>query len=78
MNIVPKAYILFTIKTGSIPSTINALQNIPQISEAHSLYGVYDIICKIETETMEELKDVMSNKIRRIEEVKATIIMMMS
>ena len=39
------------------------------------VYGVYDIIARLETETMQDLKEATSWKIRRLEKVLSTLTM---
>jgi DNA-binding Lrp family transcriptional regulator len=39
------------------------------------VYGVYDIIARLETETMQDLKEAISWKIRRLEKVLSTLTM---
>lgn len=48
---------------------------IPEIKEAHLVYGVYDIITRLETDIMQDLKDTISQKIRRIEKIRSTLTM---
>jgi DNA-binding Lrp family transcriptional regulator len=51
------------------------LEAIPEVKEAHMVYGVYDIIARIETDTMQDLKDTISWKIRRLDKVRSTLTM---
>jgi DNA-binding Lrp family transcriptional regulator len=51
------------------------LTAIPEVKEAHMVYGVYDIIARIETDTMQDLKDTISWKIRRLDKVRSTLTM---
>lgn len=51
------------------------LTAIPEVKEAHMVYGVYDIIARIETGTMQDLKDTISWKIRRLDKVRSTLTM---
>ena len=37
------------------------------------IYGVYDIIARVEAETMQKVKDVILFKIRRIENVRSVL-----
>ena len=69
-----KAYVMFTVETGYMASVMSALRKMPQLTESYALYGVYDIICKIETQTDNELRGVVS-EIRSIKGVNATITM---
>ncbi|MCK5626950.1 Lrp/AsnC ligand binding domain-containing protein [Candidatus Bathyarchaeota archaeon] len=43
--------------------------------EAHFIYGVYDIIVKVEAENMEKLKEIVTFKIRRLNDVRNTLTM---
>jgi DNA-binding Lrp family transcriptional regulator len=70
-----KAFVLINAETGS-ESDINAsLKEIQEVKETYMVYGVYDLIARIDTETMRELKDVISNKIRGLEKVRSTLTM---
>ena len=74
---MPKAYVMFTIETGYMASVMINLQKMPKISESYALYGVYDIICKLDTKTNDELRENVSI-IRNIRGVNATITMIVS
>ena len=51
------------------------LRKIGDIKEAYVTYGVYDVIVKAEAENMENLKELVAFKIRRMKEVKNTLTM---
>ena len=42
---------------------------------AYQIYGVYDIIVRVETGTLEELKELIEHKIRKIRNVLSTVTM---
>ena len=67
-----KAYVLLTIDIDSKRDTRDSLKEIPEVKEAHQLYGVYDLIIRVEAETMTELKDLI-NRIRDIEKIRSTL-----
>ena len=69
------AYVLINTEIGCIPEVLTAIQKIKNVTEAHSVYGVYDIVAKIEGETMSKLKDVVTWKIRRLNRVRSTLTM---
>ena len=69
------AYVLINTEIGSIPEVLTAIQKIKNITEAHSVYGVYDIVAKVEAETMSKLKDIVTWKIRRLNRVRSTLTM---
>jgi DNA-binding Lrp family transcriptional regulator len=51
------------------------LKGIEEVKEAHLVYGIYDIIARMETDSMRELKDVIAWKLRRLEKVRSTLTM---
>ncbi|MBS7651727.1 MAG: Lrp/AsnC ligand binding domain-containing protein [Candidatus Bathyarchaeia archaeon] len=69
------AFVLINAEIGAESDVLRELKEIPEVKEAHMVYGVYDIIARVETETMQELKDVISWKIRRLDKVRSTLTM---
>jgi len=68
-------YVLLTIEIGSMKKIMDALKAIPEVKEAHQLDGVYDIIARVESDTMLNLRDAINRKIRKLEEVRSTMTM---
>jgi DNA-binding Lrp family transcriptional regulator len=69
------AYVLINTEIGCIPEVLKAVKKIKNVSEAHSVYGVYDIVIKIHAESMAKLKDVVTWNIRRLNNVRSTLTM---
>ncbi|MHA2083954.1 MAG: Lrp/AsnC ligand binding domain-containing protein [Candidatus Thorarchaeota archaeon] len=69
------AYLLLNVETGTEGEVMRSLKPIPEVKEAHMVYGVYDIIIRVETENMEELKNLVSWGIRRLYRVRSTMTM---
>ena len=69
------AFVLINAEIGSERDVLKDLNGIPEVKEAHMVYGVYDIIARVETETMQDLKDTISWKIRRLDKVRSTLTM---
>ena len=74
-KILAKAFILVNVEIGADVEVLNELGLIPEIIEAHRVYGVYDIIAVVETSTMQELKDAIGFKIRSLDRVHSTMTM---
>jgi DNA-binding Lrp family transcriptional regulator len=68
-----KAYILINSELGREADIISALENVKEINNIYSLYGIYDLIVEMEAETMDLIKEIVFNKIRRLDNVKSTI-----
>ncbi|MCW3989112.1 MAG: Lrp/AsnC ligand binding domain-containing protein [Candidatus Bathyarchaeota archaeon] len=69
------AYLLLNVETGTDEEVIDSLKPIREVKEAWMVYGVYDIVVRVEAETMEELKNVVSWTIRRLDRVRSTMTM---
>ena len=69
------AFILINAEIGAEAEVLKGLKDIKEAKEASMVYGVYDIIARIETDTMQELKDIISWKIRRLDKVRSTLTM---
>ena len=69
------AFVLLTTEMGAETAVMKEMKKIAEIKEAHTVYGVYDIIARIEAETMEDLKNIISWKVRRLNKVRSTITM---
>ena len=69
------AFVLINAELGAETEVLKGLKDVKEVKEAHMLYGVYDIIARIETDTMQELKDIIGWKIRRLDKVRSTLTM---
>jgi DNA-binding Lrp family transcriptional regulator len=69
------AYVLINTEIGCIPEVLKAVRKIKNIQEAHSVYGVYDIVVKVEAESMAKLKDIVTWNVRRLNNVRSTLTM---
>ena len=68
-----KAYVLLNTELGKEPEVIKAIKDAKEIKNIYSLYGIYDNIVEVEADTMERVKEVVFNRIRRLDNVKSTI-----
>ncbi|MCX6653659.1 MAG: Lrp/AsnC ligand binding domain-containing protein [Candidatus Bathyarchaeota archaeon] len=68
-----KAYILLNTELGKEPEVVKALKGIMEIKNIYIVYGIFDIIIEIEVDTMDKVKEIVFNKIRRLDIVKSTI-----
>lgn len=60
---MPTAFVLINTEIGCEEDILKELRKIPNVKEAYAVYGVYDIVAKVEGETMDELKEVISWRI---------------
>jgi DNA-binding Lrp family transcriptional regulator len=69
------AYVLINVELECEREVLDVVRNIEGVKEAHALYGVYDIVAKVEAETMDKLRKTVTRKIRRLNKVRSTITM---
>ncbi len=55
---------------------VNELRKIDAVKEVFIVYGVYDVIVKVEADSMDKLKEIVSWKIRRLDKVRSTLTML--
>jgi DNA-binding Lrp family transcriptional regulator len=72
---MPQAFVLVNVEVGSENEALKQLRTIEQVKEACMVYGVYDIVAKVEAETMDKLKAIISSKVRRLNKVRSTLTM---
>jgi hypothetical protein len=78
---MPAAYILLNVKPDSELEVIKQVKDIMKadgqsvICEIQGVYGVYDIVAKLESEKMIGLENILS-KIRRINKIVSTLTML--
>jgi DNA-binding Lrp family transcriptional regulator len=72
---MPTAFVLINAELGKEEGILKELRSIDNVKEAHFVYGVYDIIAKVEADTMEKLKEIVTFKIRRLTDVRSTLTM---
>ena len=53
---MPLAFVLINTEIGSMEDVLQVLNDLPNVKEAYMVYGVYDIIAKVEAESMTKLK----------------------
>ncbi len=78
---MPTAYVLLNSDLGSDESIISEAKKILGSEkniqfEIQGVYGVYDIVLKITTDTTDHLRSIITNKIRKINKVQSTLTMM--
>ncbi|MDP3780601.1 MAG: Lrp/AsnC ligand binding domain-containing protein [Thermoproteota archaeon] len=78
---MPTAYVLLNSDLGSDESIIAEAKKILASEkniqfEIQGVYGVYDIVLKITTDTTDHLRSIITNKIRKINKVQSTLTMM--
>ena len=72
---MPEAIVLVNTDIGTEEEVMGILSKTEGVVEAYIVYGVYDIVAKVRANSTEELKEIISSKIRRIPKVRSTLTM---
>lgn len=70
---MPEAFVLINTQTGFEKTVLQNLMEIKGVEQAFSIYGVYDIIAKVNAESMDKLKELLTWRVRRLENVRSTL-----
>ena len=70
------AYILINCELGSEESIIQELKNLDGVIEVHGTFGAYDILAKIESPSVDVLRETITWKIRKIDQIRSTLTLM--
>jgi DNA-binding Lrp family transcriptional regulator len=78
---LPIAFILLNSDLGSDQEIITKIKEILSVEkglkfDVQGVYGIYDIVVKIESDNADHLRSVITNKIRKIDKVQSTLTMM--
>ena len=75
LNDMSQAWVLINTEMGKTREALDELRKVHGVKEAHLVTGDYDILVLVEIESMEELKNIISWNIRKLEQVRNSITM---
>ena len=67
------AYVLINCDTGSEESVIDDLKSIIGVKNVSVVFGAYDIVAEVQTQTVDKLRETITIKIRKISGVRSTL-----
>ena len=63
------AFVGINLRKGSGDEVLVALSQLEEILELHEMYGQYDLLVKIRSRNLEEMRDIVANKISKIPQI---------
>lgn len=60
---MPKALVLMNVELGHENKLVDELKKTQHVSEVYAVYGVYDVIVKVEADSMDKLRDTVATKL---------------
>ncbi len=76
---MPMAFVFVNAEVGSEDEALRQLRKIESVKEAYGIYGIYaihDIVARVEVETTDRLREVITSKVRKLRWVRSTLTMM--
>jgi DNA-binding Lrp family transcriptional regulator len=75
---MPRAYVLLNITPGTEEQVLKDVRKTGCVEEAYHSYGVYDLIVRIKADSIQELKELVTYRLRKIVNVTSTLTLMES
>ncbi len=69
------AFVLMNAELGKETQIVTELEKIPNVKEVYPVYGVYDVMMVIESDSMEALRETITSKVRKLDGIKSTLTM---
>jgi DNA-binding Lrp family transcriptional regulator len=69
---MPTAFVFINTDPASMPEVLEKVKAVGGVEEARMVYGVFDIVAKVQVETMHELKQIVTYQLRAIGGVLST------
>jgi DNA-binding Lrp family transcriptional regulator len=70
-----KAFVLINTELGSEIDAVHAIKKIPGVSEAYLVYGTYDIVVRVDGDSLDKVKDIITHQLRTLTNVRSTLSM---
>jgi DNA-binding Lrp family transcriptional regulator len=75
---VTSAFLLVNIEFSIVDEIMAKLRNMPEVVDVYRVQGMYDIIAKAGLDSEEDLKELVSERIRKIEGITGTVTIMIA
>jgi len=70
------AYVLINCDLGADEQIIEELKHVSDVKDINGIFGAYDILAKVESPTIESLRETITWKIRKMDRVRSTLTLM--
>ncbi len=70
------AYVLITCDLGYEAEIIDEIKQLEDVKETHEVFGAYDILVKVESANVKDLRETITWKIRKLNRVRSTLTLM--
>ena len=70
------AYVLVNCDLGFEAEIIDEIKQLEDVKEVHGVFGAYDILAKVESANVENLRDTITWKIRKLNRIRSSLTLM--
>lgn len=70
------AIVLINVEKGKVSQVARELSKIEEVTEVHSVAGIYDLVAKVKVKEYGRLSDVITEKLQSIDGIEKTITLM--
>ena len=70
---MPEAFILINATAGAEAKVVEVLKEMEGVEEVHMVYGTYDIVARVNIDSISEPKEDVTWRIKRMSEVQSTM-----
>jgi DNA-binding Lrp family transcriptional regulator len=70
---VAKAFVFVNVEAGSEKEVLEHVREIPEVKASYLVYGSYDIVAKVEADSMDHLREIITSKVRKVGNIRSTI-----
>ena len=64
---------MVNVESGFEDHVLEKIKKVEGVEEAYISYGMYDIVTKIRADTLDDLKKVVTNRLRQIANIRSTL-----
>ena len=68
-----QAFVLINCELGSEEQIISELKTFSDVTNVQGTFGAYDIIAQVSSESVEQIRETITWKIRKIEKIRSTL-----
>ena len=68
-----QAFVLINCELGSEEQIISELKTLSDVTNVQGTFGAYDIIAQVSSESVEQIRETITWKIRKIEKIRSTL-----
>ena len=71
-----KAYVLINCDLGSEDDIIRDIRKLEYVKDVTGTFGAYDIVARVEADIPEQLREVITWKVRKMNKIRSTLTLM--